>query len=176
MKAKFSLLFLSIIAFFFTHQLTYSLFFQSDLEKNSYLSETNHHYLTKLPYLLAPIFLLLIFSRYISLAKSKNHISFITIFLTQFLFFITIEHIERVLSGFDAFISIKFYIISFIAQIPISTIIYLILRFIIDPLLVLFSFTFFKYKIYKKSLIPYFYYIYINNFIKFKTSRAPPYL
>jgi hypothetical protein len=177
MKRNLSLFILSFFSFYFTHTITYSLYYNNNSERNIFLLATGHGYLSILAYLIIPLLFLFLVTRYFSLIKSNKNLSFISILSTQFLLFITVEHLERFLTGHNPLLSFRFYVLALLAHLPISSLIYLITRFIIDPfikfLLKIIYIINFEIK-YNNNFI---YNLYYNNFLKFSTApRSPPYL
>lgn len=177
MKRNLSLFILSIFSFYFTHTITYAFYYNNDYERNIFLAATGHGYLSILAYLIIPLLFLFLITRYFSLIKSNKNLSFTSILSTQFLLFITVEHLERIIIGHNPLLSFKFYVLALFTHLPISTLIYLITRFIIDPfikfLLKIFYITNFEIK-YNNNFI---YNLYYNKFLNFSIApRSPPYL
>jgi len=175
MKRNLALFFLSIFTFYFTHTVTYSFYYNNSFERDIFLAATGHGYLSILAYLTIPLLFLFLVTRYFSLIENNKNLSFFSILSTQFLLFITVEHIERLLTNSSPILSYRFYIIALISHLPIATLIYLITRFIIDPI-VKFLFTSFYHITTKVNYNPIFTYnIYLKKFLNFSIApRSPP--
>jgi hypothetical protein len=175
MKRNLALFFLSIFTFYFTHTVTYSFYYNDSVERNIFLVATGHGYLSFLAYLTIPLLFLFLITRYFSLIENNKNLSFISILSTQFLLFITVEHIERLLTNSNPLLSFRFYIIALLAHLPITTLFYLITRFIIDPI-VKFLLTIFNHiTIMVKYNSLFIYNLLLKKFLNISVSpRSPP--
>lgn len=122
----------AILGLLLSHTLTYRILSTDNESMHQLLHDTGHSWLGKIPQILV-LSALGIFLSIKAQAVTKKYITFKALYLIQSLAFLTIEIGERYFQGINELPTTNIILIGLLLQLPISALLYLLLK-VVEPI------------------------------------------